>query len=440
MFKTKLGAKLICYASSLTVNIVYNFYMQNNSVKTDFDIAIVGGHLVGSLLACALADSGFQVALIDRQDAKYVKTIDSNSQAEHFDLRVFAINVASQRILQNLGLWESIEADRVFPYYAMHVWDAAGFGKINFDCSDIAATVLGHIIEDRVLCQAVRQQISSLSNVSSINGANLKAMNSSVHQVNLQLSNGRHLSAKLLVGADGIHSSVRQFANITAVSGSYSQTAIVATVRVEKSHQYTAWQRFLPTGPLAFLPLSENLCSIVWSLDDEMSQDYLSLSDSEFEQILTSAFEAKLGQVSLHSERRSFPLNYLYSKRYCLPRIVLVGDAAHAIHPLAGQGLNLGLLDIAVLADELKQAAKSVIDPGRLTILRRYERKRKGDNLLMLAAVSGFKSLFAIEHQSLAFARSMGINYFDKTLWLKQHIALQAAGLNGELPELALPI
>lgn len=408
--------------------------MQNvNRSDIEFDIAVVGGHLVGALFACAVADMGYRVVLIDRESLR-------TTQSEEFDLRVFALNIASQRILENLGLWQAIQSARVFPYYAMHVWDAAGFGKASFDCADISATALGHIVEERVLTRVLDERIKARSNITTLYGVSLVSMEHCVEAQTLTFDNGQTLRSRLVAGADGQQSTVRKLAKMEVVAGSYAQTAIVATVAVEKSHAYTAWQRFLPTGPLAFLPLTEKTCSIVWSLDNQHAQNYLQLDDSEFEKVLSDAFAARLGRVRVLGKRRDFPLNYLYSRQYCQARTVVLGDAAHAIHPLAGQGLNLGFMDVAVLAEELKQAGMLQRDPGRIGILRRYERKRKGDNLLMLAAVSGFKQIFAEQNHQFSFIRNVGIGWFDKSDWLKKQAIRHAAGLIGELPELARPL
>ncbi len=404
----------------------------NKQEQIDFDIVIVGGHLVGLLLACALGNSSYRVAVIDKSDKKSKRKISKD-----FDLRVFALNIASQRIFDRLNLWPSISDARAFPYYSMNVWDESSAGHLIFDCNEIAATELGHIVEEQVILKALEEQVQQFRNITLYNNSSLISLVSSSDSVSLKLDGQTEISTRLLVAADGQFSTVRGLLGIETLKGSYSQKAIVATIETEFPHQHTAWQRFLKTGPLAFLPLNENHCSIVWSLDTEVAERYLDLDVKEFESKLSEAFENKLGKIKLRSDRRFFPLNYLHAKNYCLSRSVLIGDAAHTVHPLAGQGVNLGFMDAAVLAEELSFIAEKNKDPGLLPHLRRYERRRKADNLLMLGAVSGLKNLFGNNKTILAKIRGLGMNLFNVSGGVKRIAVKQAAGISGELPEIA---
>jgi len=410
----------------------------NNAVNTDYDIVIIGGHLVGSLFACALENSSYRVAIIDSKDSKANIEITNN-----FDQRVFALNIASQRLFENLNLWQSISDLRAFPYHAMSVWDEASTGQLAFDCNDIASAALGYIVEEQVLIKVLHERLNKLTNTKchfSLSLANIEKNSDAIH---IEFEDQSKISTRLIVGADGQQSLLRTLAGISTHRGRYCQEAIVATVKVERSHQSRARQRFLKTGPLAFLPLSANTCSIVWSLDSDVAQEMLALSISDFEASLTAAFDNSLGQVSLLSERRAFPLNYLHASNYCQPRLALIGDAAHTMHPLAGQGVNLGFMDAAVLAEEIvdfKAANNSNNDPGKFSGLRRFERSRKGDNLLMLAAVGGFKKLFSSDFSAVRQIRGLGMNVFNKATWLKRKATQQAAGIQGELPKLARPL
>ncbi|MEE4378420.1 MAG: UbiH/UbiF/VisC/COQ6 family ubiquinone biosynthesis hydroxylase, partial [Candidatus Competibacteraceae bacterium] len=305
----------------------------------DFDIVIAGGGMVGAALACALGNSGLNVALVEGTPLERIRPTAS------LDLRVSAISRASQRIIEAVGAWERISDDRVGPFRQMQVWDAVGDGSIQFDSAALGEPSLGWIIENRVLQTALLERAQTFSNITLLCPAALIMADGCESGLQLRLEDGRELQTRLLVGADGAQSQVRQWANITVDGWSYAQKAVVTIVGTAQPHQEIARQRFLPTGPLAFLPLHDGRCGIVWSTLPERADSLLSLDDASFAAELAKAFEWRLGKVTSVGPRATFPLRTQHAQAYVKPHFALIGDAAHVVHPLAGQGVNLGLLD-----------------------------------------------------------------------------------------------
>lgn len=394
-------------------------------------IAIVGAGMVGTALACALAEGGFTVTLLEASEPV------PRADWPEFDLRVSAITRASQRIFENLSVWQGMVAERVTPYREMHVWDAGGRGEIHFDSADLGEAALGHIIENRVITAALRQRAEQLG-VELRCPCRVTAIDTAEHGAELRLADGATVNADLLVAADGARSAMREMAGIEVRTASYEQRALVATVRVGTGHLDTAWQRFLPEGPLALLPLGPRHVSIVWSTSPQRAEQLLALEAGEFNAALTVDSEGRLGNLQLEGPRAAFPLQRLHAERYVVPGLVLVGDAAHQIHPLAGQGVNLGLLDAAELADVLVAARAARRPLGGLATLRRYERARRGDNLAMQQAMTAFKQLFGDAPAPLRLARNLGLSLADRTGPVKRLFARAAMGtILGELPRLA---
>jgi 2-polyprenylphenol 6-hydroxylase len=391
------------------------------------DVAIVGAGMVGTTLAVALQRAGFDVALIE---AAPPAPYDPESD---YDLRVSALSAASQRLFERLGIWPAIAAGRISPYREMHVWDAGGAGLLHFDAAELGLPELGHIVENNLIQGAAWQ---ALDTVSVYCPARLAALEPVADGYRLMLERGESLQARLVVGADGAESRVRELAGIGCSGWSYAQQGIVCNVATEKSHRHTAWQRFLPTGPLAFLPLADGRCSIVWSADAAEAGALMQLDDEAFKARLGEAFGGELGAVMALGRRAAFPLRMLHADRYVQPRLALVGDAAHVIHPLAGQGVNLGLLDVAALVEVLAQAKREDRDIGGLRVLQKYERWRRGDNLLMTAATDGLKRLFGSRNPLLAFARSRGLGVVNAVTPLKNLFIRHAMGIAGDLPPL----
>jgi len=391
---------------------------------TDYDITIIGGGMVGASLACALADSTLSIAVIEGHEPPTDWPDDS------FDIRVSAITRASENLFRRLGAWEEMEAMRVQPYEAMDVWDATGTGHIRFEAAELGEPNLGHIIENRVITRALLQRLHRHDNIDAYCPAKPVRLILRSDHAQLQLDDGSLLQTPLVIGADGAHSWLRQQAGIEVQERHYRQTAVVTTVQTERHHEDTAWQCFLPSGPLAFLPLPEGRSSIVWSTSAEEAERLLALDDAEFMSELGEAFMHRLGTVTAVGPRGAFPLKGRHAKEYVKPHLALVGDAAHTIHPLAGQGVNLGLADVEELAAVVLAAHHAQRPIGSFKTLRRYERARRGDNLLMLDAMGAFKGLFSNDTPGLRELRNLGLNLADHAGPLKNLIVARAMGLN----------
>jgi 2-octaprenylphenol hydroxylase len=401
----------------------------NNSPVMDFDVIIVGAGIAGSALACALANKNntLNIALIEAQPLNMPEEISGESVRD-YDARVSALTVASQQLLEEFGLWEGIKEKRISPYAHMHVWDAEGTGFISFDAAEINQPALGHIVENRLVTAALHQRIENCDNIHCLCPAKV----TDLQQQQLILDDQRCLRAPLIVAADGAQSKIRQLAGFATREWDYEHHAIVATVETELTHQHTAWQRFLPQGPLAFLPLhsaANNTSSIVWSATPEYAESLMAMSEGEFKLELSSAFEHRLGEILNVGQRFAFPLRQRHAQDYVKPGLALIADAAHTVHPLAGQGINLGLLDVAVLAKELLRAQQRGLPLGDLGVLKRYQRRRKGSNLAMMAAMEGFKRLFAEPALPVRWARNSGMRWLDGMPPLKHKIIRQAMGL-----------
>lgn len=401
-------------------------------MTTHYDVVIVGSGMVGNTLACALLQQGLHVALIEATPALPIPL-------DTLDIRTFAITRASERIFAHIGAWSTMQALRVSPFQYMHVWDEHGKGKVHFDCTQIHQPILGHIVEQSVIQTALLQRLTEFDNLTWYRPAKVKYFQLLGHAMQVILDDDRVLTTQLLVGAEGANSALRTAAGIPYLMQDYGQQAIVANVTTTLSHQHTAWQRFLGTGPLAFLPLpDEKMSSIVWSADTPTAQQLMRLDKAAFQHALAQAFEYQLGEVIDCGQRAIFPLQRRHAKHYIQQRFALVGDAAHTIHPLAGQGVNLGLLDAASLSQIIAEARAAHLDFGSQIPLRRYERWRKSETMAMMTAMDGFKRLFASELPVVQWARSFGLNFTDVAIPLKQVMMQYAMGLAGDLPQIAV--
>ncbi|WP_339411592.1 2-octaprenyl-3-methyl-6-methoxy-1,4-benzoquinol hydroxylase [Pseudomonas sp. EA_35y_Pfl2_R5] len=400
------------------------------------DLIIVGAGMVGSALALALQDQGLDIILLDGSPLS-VKPFDA---ASAFEPRVSALSAASQRILDRLGVWDGIVARRACPYAEMQVWDGSGTGQIHFSAASVHAESLGHIVENRVVQDALLECLHD-SQIGLLPGARLEQLRRSGDGWLLSLSDGRELRAPLLIAADGANSAVRRLAGCATREWDYLHHAIVTSVRCSKAHQATAWQRFTDDGPLAFLPLAgpagEHWCSIVWSVTPTEAERLMALDDAGFRRALGFAFEHRLGDILQADPRVCIPLRQRHAKRYVEDGLALIGDAAHSIHPLAGQGVNLGFLDVAVLAEVLLHAAQRGERLGDVKVLSRYERRRMPHNLAMMAAMEGFERLFQADPLPVRWLRNSGLNWVDDLPEAKALFVRQALGLSGDLPELA---
>lgn len=394
-----------------------------------YDIAIVGGGMVGLATAIGLAQANLNVVVID---AGHTDAVVGEPR-----LRVSAINKASQRLLENLGAWTYLDTSRATPYQKMAVWDKDGFGKIAFDANSISETSLGAIIENDAISFALAKRVGEFDNITHIENQRLERIAFGEREAWLTLANGDNVSAALVIAADGANSWVREQCKIPLTFWDYGHHAIVATIRTEMPHLATARQVFLKDGPLAFLPLYEdNLCSIVWSVPPERANELLAMDKVQFERNLTAAFDGRLGICQLESERQAFPLRMRYARHFARHRLVLAGDAAHTIHPLAGQGVNLGFLDAASIIEvisELQQAGKDIGDYAQLRALERW---RKADAMEMIAAMEGFKRLFEGTNPLKKAIRDLGLNLVNNVAGLKTVFIQQAMGNKSALPKL----
>jgi 2-octaprenyl-3-methyl-6-methoxy-1,4-benzoquinol hydroxylase/2-octaprenylphenol hydroxylase len=395
------------------------------------DVAIAGAGPVGAALALALARAGHEVCVVERREPPPFVA------ADEYDLRVFALSPASRNLLTRLGVWEQIERERAAPFHAMHVWRAGDSASIAFDAASVGEAALGWIVEGRLLAAVLWQALSREPRIERVCPGEITALDTATERVRVALADGRALDARLLVAADGADSQVRGLAGIGVRERDYGERAVVAHLRPERPHQDTAWQRFLDGGPLALLPLADGRISIVWTLPAERADAMLALDDAAFGAAVTEASEARLGSLTPASTRAAFPLRRRLAERYFSGRVALVGDAAHAVHPLAGQGMNLGLLDAAALAEVLEPAGDKGSDPGAAEPLLRYQRRRMGDNAL---AARGFEALHDIYLANSSFwpgLRNFGVGLVDRFAPLKRELALHACGYGGDIPALA---
>lgn len=395
------------------------------------DIAIIGGGMVGLALAAAFKDSDLRIAVIEGN-------VPDETLNELPDVRVSALSRSSETILRKLGAWQGIEQRRAAPYYGMEVWEQDSFAKIEFDVQSMAQPDLGHIVENRVIQLALLEQVQKLENVTLFMPARCATLAVGEQESWLTLDNGQAMTAKLVVGADGANSWLRNQMDIPLTHWDYGHHALVANVKTADPHHSIARQIFTPHGPLAFLPMSQpNMCSIVWSTEPNRAEELLVMSDEAFNKTLTSEFDARLGVCEVVGERAAFPLKMRYARDFIVERVALVGDAAHTIHPLAGQGVNLGLLDAASLAQEVLTLWKQGQDIGSKRNLRGYERWRKAEAAKMIAAMQGFRDLFSGDHPAKKLVRGIGLSLAGQLPGAKDEIMKRALGLKGHLPELA---
>lgn len=409
--------------------------------KDDSDVLIIGGGLVGATLASLLGDAGWRVDVFDAAPPAHAdETLGKGPPA----LRVSALTAASQRLLDSLGIWPWLVSQRVSAYHGMQVWDAEGSGEIRFEADDVGADALGHIVENDLLLAALRRRIGTLPNVAWHHGVRLTGYARDAGRATIKLDNGECWRAPLIVGADGARSPLRSMAGIPVCERDTGQTAVVTSVRTEQGHGGIARQAFLPTGPLAFLPLmidgQDNHSSIVWSTTPAEASRMTALGKtgtgrSALGSELERAIEGRLGRVEVIDIAPHFPITQRHARRYVDDGLALVGDAAHSLHPLAGQGVNLGLMDAAVLAEEWIRARRRGAEPGDPRILARYERRRRSENAAMLTAMQGFQRLFGSRQPALRLARNWGLGSVDRLMPLKRLLIRQALGEYGDLAE-----
>ena len=411
-------------------------------MKTGFHLLVVGGGMVGACLAALAAAnrqlSDLRIAVLEAQPP----SMPPPDAACDVDLRVSAISRASERILTEVGAWPLIAARHLSAYEDMIVWDAEGkprgAASIHFSASESGEPNLGHIVENRRVLWAIYDSPAFRNRVTLLRGE-LAGLEFADAQATAILSDGRRIEAGLIVGSDGSGSVSRKLAGIETSGWDYDQRAFVTHVRTQHSHARTAWQRFLPAGPIAFLPLADGRSSIVWTTTQEHAERLVADEAARVASELSAALDGVLGTVEIDGPRGQFPLRLAHANSYCRERFVLVGDAAHAIHPLAGQGVNLGFLDCAalieVLAAELSQGARPEV-LGERRILRRYERWRKSENAVALGLVDGLNKLFGSRDSLLGWARRVGLSTIDGSTLAKRFLMGRAMGIRGDAPTL----
>ncbi|SEW15303.1 FAD-dependent oxidoreductase [Luteibacter sp. 329MFSha] len=386
------------------------------------DVAVVGGGMVGAAAALALARAGFSVALVDAREPA------SWAAADEVDLRVVGLAPSSIVLLDELGVWNAIRTARASAYDRMVVWDAENGATIRFDAADEGRDVLGYIVENG-LVQATLWHALDDAGVRRIVPGEVVAYAMREDRAQLDLADGQVVSARLVVAADGAASPLREMVGIGTHGRDYAQRAVVAHVSTARPHERTAWQRFLPSGPLAFLPLDDGRSSIVWSLPDAEAKRMLALDDDAFRDALGVASDFRLGPILSVSRRAAFPLRLKLADRYEVGRLVLLGDAAHAVHPLAGQGVNLGLRDVAELRATLVDARASGRDFAATHVLRRYARRRRSADGLDAWSFDALARVYGWRAAPLVAARGAGVRLLDAFGPLKRRLARHAAGL-----------
>ncbi len=395
-----------------------------------FDLVIVGGGMTGLALAAGLANTPWRIALIEAQ------TDLPDLNPDQLEVRVSALSEASRQLLEQLGAWSAMTQMRVTPYQGMQVWDAQGSAAIEFNAQEVGVAHLGYMVENLVTVQGLWSQVKDQPNLTFFQGATPLALSEAQDAQGLRqlrLDSGELLEARLVVAADGARSNLREWAGFETREWDYGHHALVASVRTEKAHGHIARQRFNATGPLAFLPFmlngDDHWSSIVWSTSPEEAAELQALDESHFNARLAQSFEARLGRVEISQERQVYPLRQRHAKTYVKPGIALMGDAAHTIHPLAGQGVNLGFQDVVALTQVLQQAASQQKNPGCLSVLSAYQTRRQPENLAMMAAMESFKRLFASQTLPVLLARNLGMRWVDQNNWIKRRLVAKALGL-----------
>jgi 2-octaprenyl-3-methyl-6-methoxy-1,4-benzoquinol hydroxylase/2-octaprenylphenol hydroxylase len=387
------------------------------------DVAVVGGGMVGAAAALSLARAGFATALLEaRPPAPW-------HAGDEVDLRVVGLAPSSIALLEDMDVWASIRESRAASYARMHVWDASTGAAVDFDASAEGRAWLGWIVENNLVQWTLWQALEA-AGVQRLCPAQVTGYEAREDRVVLELDAGdaASLSARLLVAADGAGSPLRRLAGLDTHGHDYGQRGVVAHVATERPHQHTAWQRFLPGGPLALLPLADGRSSIVWSLPEAEAQRVLALDDAAFCAELGVASDFRLGRVLASTRRAAFPLRLQLADRYQAERLVLLGDAAHAVHPLAGQGVNLGLRDVAELRDTLVDARGAGRDIAAPHVLRRYARRRRSADTLDAWGFDALGRIYAWQAPPLVAARALGVRLVDRLAPLKRRLAAHAAG------------
>lgn len=414
----------------------------------NFDLIIVGAGMVGATIACGLATSGLKIALLDRTLPK------PYTEGEVPRIRVSAINLASEQVLRNIGAWDNIQATRTCPYRALAVSelparfglskrlpDISTWARTCFEADSIGQSHLGHIIENDLIQLGLLERAQRSSNITLVCPVDIDAIDISAEQVVVVSESGEEYSAPLIIGADGAQSQVRRMADIGVYSDRYEQQALVATVQYSGKQSDITWQAFRPEGPLAFLPLADSgshqYASLVWYDSAERLQELKAMDEVSFIRTLSQTYPSDLPRIEQVHARASFPLVKSHALHYAAERVVLAGDAAHTINPLAGQGVNLGLMDAAVLVETIGKAQIAGQDYSSLAVLRHYESQRRKHNQLMMSAMDMFYHGFGSKLLPVHVLRNIGLGLAQRSGPAKRKVTEFATGLNGRLPRLA---
>jgi 3-demethoxyubiquinol 3-hydroxylase len=386
------------------------------------DVAVVGAGVVGTAAALSLANAGLRVAIVEAHEP-------ARWSAAAPDLRVYAFAPDSRCLLETFDVWPAVAAARAQPYRSMRVWDAGGGDELRFDADALGRSELGHIVEHGLLVDRLWSAVAATPGIARYCPDKLQSVESDDDSATLVLASGQRLRARLVLGADGASSRVRELAGLSVDERDYGQRGVVAYVSTELSHEDTAWQRFLPTGPLAFLPCSDGRSSIVWTLPDDEATRLLALDEVAFCRELTRAFDARLGEVVSVSARAAFPLRRQLVRQMSAGRIVLVGDAAHAVHPLAGQGVNLGLRDVAALRDEIHSALEKGNDFSAPHRIERWARRRISENAVAAYSFEAINAAFSNESVLPTLLRGPMLGLAGRLPPLANFFMRRAAGL-----------
>lgn len=398
-------------------------------MKQEFDVVIVGGGMVGAAVACGLGDSGLNVAVIE------ARVPEAFSDEQPHDLRVSALSIASRKIMETVGAWEGVVSRRFCPFRRMRVWE--NVGDTTFNSNDIQAPELGYIVENRITQLALLERLAVFDNVELMMPQTISKIHYDGHGSEIVLDDGRILYAKLLVAADGGQSRVRQAVGLGVTGWDYQQHALVIYIETAYPQQDITWQRFVSSGPQAFLPLTGNYGSIVWYQSPDEVRRLQELSHEDLKAELVAAFPDCLGEINQVLGVASFPLKRQHAQSYVKQGVALVGDAAHMINPLAGQGVNIGLLDAAALAEVLVDAHKRGKSIADLAVLKRYEAMRRNENLKMMTVMDVFYQSFSNDILPVKLIRNLGLGLAQRLTPIRNRVMKAAMGLDGRLPKLA---
>jgi len=402
-------------------------------MKFTYDIVIIGGGMVGASLACALGGTGLRVAVIE------AVPLTASTQPSYDD-RTVALAYGSRRIFEGMGVWGDIARLGATPIEKIHISDRGRFGFTHLSCTDAGLEALGYVVENRVLGAALLARLQSLPDVTWLCPATMEGLVFESDSAVVRVRQGdavSELRARLVVAADGADSVVRAAIGIGYTRTEYGQSAVVTTVTISQPHNNTAYERFTDTGPLAFLPMSENRMAVVWSVRTAEVDSLLDWSDLEFLARLQERFGDRLGPLTRLGRRRAYPLMLTRVGEHVRPRLALIGNAAHTVHPVAGQGFNLGLRDVAALSEVIMQARRDGRDIGDAAVLSRYADWRKRDNQVTSVFTNSLVRIFSNNFLPLAVARNLGLIAVDLVPPLKRRLVRITSGLAGKLPRLA---